>query len=178
MKNNKISCLCVALLALSSSAVFADSKVYKCKNAQGGLSYQGSPCAQNSQPVASWNAAKNADRNLVIKPKEGGHYFVDSHINDQPLNFLIDTGATNVAIPQATAIAAHLVCEKQTTTNTANGIANACETTIATLTFGPFTLKNVVATINPTLDQPLLGMNVLQQFKISQESGEMHISAR
>lgn len=178
MKNKGISCLCLALLALCSNAAFAENKVYKCKNAQGGLSYQGSPCAQNSQPVSSWNAIKSADQKLVIKPKEGGHYFVDSHINDQPLNFLIDTGATNVAIPQADATAAHLICEKQTSINTANGIASACETTITTLTFGPFTLKNVTATINPTLAQPLLGMNVLQQFKISQESGEMHISAR
>lgn len=178
MKNQKLSSLCGALLVLSSGVAFAEATVYKCKNAQGGMSYQGSPCAQNVQSVASWNAAKNADRQLVIKPKEGGHYFVDSHINDKSLNFLIDTGATTVAIPQSVATAAHLVCEKQTTINTANGVANACETTITTLTFGPFTLKNIAATINPTLDQPLLGMNVLQQFKISQERGEMHISER
>ncbi|MDD2776688.1 MAG: TIGR02281 family clan AA aspartic protease [Gallionella sp.] len=178
MKNIGINCLCAALLAMSSGAVFAEGTVYKCKNAKGGMSYQGSPCAQNAQPVSSWNAAKNADHHLVLKLKEGGHYFVDSHINDKPLNFLIDTGATTVAIPQAVATAAHLICEKQTTINTANGIANACETTIGTLIFGPFVLKNVAATINPTLDQPLLGMNVLQQFKISQERDEMHISAR
>lgn len=178
MRNKKLNGWCGALLVLFSGWAFAEGTVYKCKNAQGGMSYQGSPCAQNVQSVASWNAAKNADRQLVIKPKEGGHYFVDSHINDKSLNFLIDTGATTVAIPQALATAAHLVCEKQITTNTANGIANACETTIAKLTFGPFTLKNINATINPTLDQPLLGMNVLQRFKISQERGEMHISER
>ncbi|MFY9259602.1 MAG: TIGR02281 family clan AA aspartic protease [Gallionella sp.] len=178
MKNKGISYFCLALLACASSAVFAEGKVYKCKNAQGGTSYQGSPCAQSAQSIASWNAAKNVDRRLVLKPKEGGHYFVDSHINDNPLNFLIDTGATTVAIPQSMATAARLVCEKQTTINTANGTATACETTIATLTFGPFILKNVAATINPTLDQPLLGMNVLQQFKISQERDEMHISAQ
>jgi aspartyl protease family protein len=178
MKNKWISYFGVALLVVSSTSVFAEGTVYKCKNAKGGMSYQGSPCAQNAQPVSSWSAAKNADRHLVLKLKENGHYFVDSHINDNPLNFLIDTGATTVAIPQSLATAAHLVCEKQTTINTANGTANACETTIGTLTFGPFILKNVAATINPTLGQPLLGMNVLQQFKISQERDEMHISER
>lgn len=170
--------LLATALATLTNSVYAESKVYKCKNAQGGMSYQGSPCAQNTQPVSSWSAKKNVERTMVLTPKDNGHYFLDSQINNQSLTFLIDTGASSVALPKSLADVAHLNCKSTIMVSTANGNVQACTTTITTLTFGPFTLHDVEATINPTLDQPLLGMNVLKQFQISQENGEMRITAR
>jgi len=46
------------------------------------------------------------------------------------------------------------------------------------LKFGPFVLADVPAVISKNLDQPLLGMNVLQKFKIEQRNGEMKISTQ
>ncbi|PJC03913.1 MAG: TIGR02281 family clan AA aspartic protease, partial [Gallionellales bacterium CG_4_9_14_0_8_um_filter_55_61] len=46
------------------------------------------------------------------------------------------------------------------------------------LRFGKFTLNNIAATLAPNLDQPLLGMNVLSQFRIVQDKEEMRISDR
>lgn len=60
--------------------------------------------------------------------------------------------------------------------NTANGVADACTSKIKKLQFGPFFVEDVVTVISRNLDQPLLGMNVLQMFKVAQESGEMKIS--
>ena len=61
---------------------------------------------------------------------------------------------------------------------TANGVAEACTTIIPKLMFGPFTLTDVPAIISKNLSQPLFGMNVLQQFKVEQNNGEMRISTR
>ncbi len=61
---------------------------------------------------------------------------------------------------------------------TANGSASACTAIIPQLKFGPFLIKNAPATISPNPAQPLLGMSVLQQFRIEQDQGEMRISVQ
>lgn len=114
----------------------------------------------------------------VVKQRGDGHYFLDGTINGKPLTFLVDTGASAVSLPREIAYLANMSCDEQVRMSTANGTASACLSVISTLKFGPFLLKNVPATIVPNLDQPLLGMNVLQQFKIEQENGEMKISSR
>jgi hypothetical protein len=60
--------------------------------------------------------------------------------------------------------------------NTANGKADACKAKIKKLVFGFFQIEDVDAVIVPNLGQPLMGMNVLQMFNISQDKGEMQIS--
>jgi aspartyl protease family protein len=61
---------------------------------------------------------------------------------------------------------------------TGNGQTQVCGTTIHKLRFGHFTLHDVQAVIAPNLSQPLLGMNVLKQFHVGQDNGEMHLSRR
>lgn len=174
--------------ALSATEVWTAS-VYKCRNQQGELIYQGSPCEQDTLAVSSWETAvspmyreeeksapASASSTYIVKQGDGGHYFIDGTINGKPLTFLVDTGATAVSLPREIAYMAHMSCEENIRVNTANGSASVCIAVIATLKLGPFTLKNVPATIMPNLDQPLLGMNVLQQFKIEQDNGEMKIS--
>ena len=166
-----------ALCVLFSQTALA-AKVYKCKNAQGGISYQDSACAQANQPVSAWNTNKSNPRTLTLKAGEGGHYSVDGQVNGQTVVFVVDTGASFVAIPQAMAVAAQLNCQNQTTSDTANGTTSGCTTTIGVLTFGPFTLREVTAVLLPNLAQPLMGMNVLKQFNIIQENGEMRLTAK
>lgn len=185
MRKNIVVMLSVGVLMLSGADARADS-VYKCKNRQGELIYQESPCTQDAQTISSWEAAilpapQKEEKvvvigSYIIKQGDAGHYFIDGTINGKPLTFLVDTGATAVALPREIAYVARMSCDEQVRMNTANGSASACLAVISTLKFGPFTLKNVPATIVPNLDQPLLGMNVLQQFKIEQDNGEMKIS--
>ena len=42
--------------------------------------------------------------------------------------------------------------------------------------FGHFTLHYVDAVVMPNLSQPLLGMNVLKQFRVKQNNGQMRLS--
>jgi aspartyl protease family protein len=163
-------------VAILPVQVAAAGTIFKCKSANGTLLYQEKPCAEETKPVSSWGTASGAP--LVMLQGDNGHYFVDATINNQKLNFVIDTGASLVSLPPALASAAGLLCQRQVTTQTANGPSRACTTTIQTLKFGSFTLKNVEAVISPNLSQPLLGMNVLKQFRVEQDSGEMRLIAK
>jgi aspartyl protease family protein len=136
--------------------------------------YQEKPCADENKSLSSWGSASGAP--FVMKQGENGHYFVDGTVNNHKLNFVIDTGASLISLPQKFANAAGLQCQRASMSRTANGISQTCTTTIQTLQFGNFTLKNVEAMIAPNLDQPLMGMNVLKQFKVEQNSGEMRLT--
>ena len=106
------------------------------------------------------------------------HYFLDAAVNDKTLTLLVDTGASGVALPMEFAQSAKIVCRNKIYMQTANGVSEACTTIIPKLTFGPFTLIDTPALLSKNLGQPLLGMNVLQQFKVEQNNGEMRISTR
>lgn len=163
--------------------------VYKCKNQQGKLIYQETPCKQDVQSVTSWAAkiapvpqeeepGTLAGSTYVIKQRGNGHYFLDGKINGKALTFIVDTGASTVSLPRQIAFLARISCKEQIKMQTANGSTGGCTAVISTLKIGPFVLKDVTAIIVPNLDQPLLGMNVLQQFNMEQSNGEMRISAR
>lgn len=170
---------------LLSPTVWAGT-IYKCKNPQGDLFYQEKPCAQETQSVSSWKAtaetkmedAGESSGLLVIGQGNNGHYFVDGAVNDHFLNFVIDTGASVVTLPQSVATAAGLRCQAQVKMRTGNGVTIACTTIIQKFRFGTFTLREVDALIAPNLDQPLLGMNVLKRFRVEQDGGQMRLSKK
>ncbi|MEQ1531333.1 MAG: retropepsin-like aspartic protease [Methylococcales bacterium] len=176
-----------------SSNAWSEALVHKCKNQQGKMVYQKSPCQVSSETMAAWvpeqkskppvnqqatSAAGDQQANHVLKLKQGasGHYSTDATINDKPLVFVVDTGASIISLPESIAHDADIYCDVKVGVETANGVTDACTAKIKKLQFGPFLVKDVFALIVPHLVQPLLGMNVLQSFKISQDHGEMHIS--
>jgi len=188
MKN--IGSVLVLHLVLIAAPACADGVVYKCKDAQGKMIYQAAPCAKTDVSVSTWAAqaqltAQEGDdgesqnrRVLILKQQGNGHYFVDGVINGKPLNFVVDTGASLVSLPRSLAYAANMSCKDQVTMQTANGASTVCTAVIARLKVGHFLLKDVNAMIVPNLSQPLLGMNVLQQFRIEQDNGEMRLSVK
>ncbi len=178
----------VSVLALALMSVPACAEVvHKCKDAQGKTLYQSAPCARGDVAVSAWatsaqlaldpeDADKPAEqRMLVLRQQSNGHYFVEGVINGKSLNFVVDTGASMVALPRNLAYSANMSCQEQVRTLTANGAGNACASIIARLKVGPFLFKDVPAMIVPNLSQSLLGMNVLQQFRIEQDNGEMRL---
>lgn len=179
--------LCVAFL-LSTSLCASAGTIFKCKNAEGVLQYQEKPCAKEVQSISSWadtsasqvdSDSPNSDNQpLVLGQGAGGHYYVDGSVNDSFLNFVVDTGATVVALPTAVASSARLKCKQAVMMSTANGQSQGCVTTIEKLRIGNFTLRNVDAVVQPNLGQPLLGMNVLKQFRVEQDNGQMRLSRK
>lgn len=117
---------------------------------------------------------------LVLQRVVSGYYTVEGTINQKPVYFLVDTGATNVAMSESFAKYAGITeCEKSKTM-TANGIADVCIASAKELTIGQFVLNNVTVTYGKGLadDMFLLGMNVIGEFKLEQQGDTMKLTLR
>jgi clan AA aspartic protease (TIGR02281 family) len=169
------------ILLLLSSRLLAEPLIYKCKTEQGDIHYQKTPCAENNAQVSSWTAiAKPAPpaKSLIIPAGEGGHYFIDGQINNTAINFVVDTGASVVALPYSLPFVRQLKCRAYANMDTANGNIRVCAVNLEKFNFGGFQLENVTAVIMPNLSQALLGMNVLKQFTLEQKENELRLFKR
>jgi clan AA aspartic protease (TIGR02281 family) len=188
MRKKIMQLLSVTVLCTLSPSVWSDT-IYKCKNQQGDLLYQKTPCKVNVETIYSWMAVAKAPTpapktekqntaEFIIKQSSNGAYLLEGAVNGKALTFVVDTGASFVSLPGSVAHGARISCQDKIDIQTANGSIKGCSTTIKKLNFGPFFVENTLAVIAPNLSQPLLGMNVLQQLKIAQEKGEMRLSRR
>jgi aspartyl protease family protein len=156
----------------------ANAEIYKCSTNGQVAKYQNSQCDTNKQTQEQVNLPKVERKQITLKQIQG-HYFMMGEIHDIKSAFLIDTGATVIALPESFANKARVICSgKFVTSNTANGEVKACIANVAKLKLSPFEFENVQVLIHPNLDVPLLGMSVLQRFNIEQRNGEMHLFER
>ncbi|KTD83039.1 retropepsin-like aspartic protease family protein [Legionella waltersii] len=114
---------------------------------------------------------------LAISADKDGHYHIKGSINEYPVEFLVDTGASLVAIPEELASKIHISGRYPITLETANGEVTGNLTRLEKLTFGEFKLEDVKAVIIPggEDDTVLLGMNVLSRFHIVQQDKRLII---
>jgi aspartyl protease family protein len=109
----------------------------------------------------------------ILKDISRGGYFVDGLINGQSVRFLVDTGATTIAMSehQASRLGLqHRVDGKRVAVGTASGDALGHRIMLRKVSFGGLHLRNVAAVVIDG-DSPrhvLLGMNVLGRFDIDQ----------
>jgi len=104
-----------------------------------------------------------------------GHYSVGGSINGEPVTFLLDTGATDVAIPQALAERLGLPRGAGIPLLTANGRSDGYRTQVQRLRIGDIELHDVRALVAPGFDSPrvLLGMSALGQLEFTQRDGTL-----
>ncbi|NOQ16700.1 MAG: TIGR02281 family clan AA aspartic protease [Methyloprofundus sp.] len=117
----------------------------------------------------------STETGIIISADRRGHYSGVGMINQQKMEFMIDTGATLVAVPSKLAKQVGLQFGMPVISNTAAGRVRAYQTSIPTLQLGSITLKNTHAVILEKLDQVLIGMTVLKKFKVTQFDGKMAI---
>jgi aspartyl protease family protein len=113
----------------------------------------------------------------VLTSNHQHHYVAPGFINNQPVIFMLDTGASDVVIPQPLARRLGLKARGSSLAQTANGVITVHGTLLDSLQLGPITLHNVRASINPAMrDQEiLLGMSALRQLEFSQRDGQLTI---
>ena len=99
-----------------------------------------------------------------------GHYVASGTLNGEPVVFLIDTGATNVAVPARLAKALKLKRGAAMRSQTANGAVTTYQTRIDEVRLGSIVMHNVRASINPGMDgnEVLLGMSFLRHLELRQ----------
>lgn len=114
---------------------------------------------------------------VVLERNRQGHYVSSGLINDQPVTFLLDTGATTVSLPMALAHALGLPLRPGVSSKTANGIVQTFDARLDSVTLGGFTVRNLRATVLPNLpgEEVLLGMDFLKRFELIQRGGTLTI---
>lgn len=110
-----------------------------------------------------------------IRKGEDGHFSVDAKINDEDVEFLVDSGATVTTVSGETA--KHVGLEPQgllpVVGQTANGAARSWRSRADTLAVGPIRRENVAVHIGgPGGETNLLGMNFLSTLSAWRVEGE------
>jgi aspartyl protease family protein len=107
---------------------------------------------------------------VVLKRNRYGHYVASGTINHQPVTFLLDTGASHVAVPQNVARRLGLSKGAEFRTMTANGVGRSYATRIDHLTIGDIVFRDISGGIAENMpgDEVLLGMSVLKRIEFTQ----------
>jgi len=107
---------------------------------------------------------------VQLERNRQGHYLARGTINGASVEFLLDTGATDVVIPADLAGKLGLPQGRARRAMTANGAVTVYETWLDSLSVGELTLYNVRASINPGMRGTgiLLGMSALREVEFTQ----------
>jgi aspartyl protease family protein len=111
----------------------------------------------------------------VLERNRYGHYHARGQINGRDVEFLLDTGATEVSVPAVVANRLRLRKGAEMQVNTANGILIVYAARLERVQLGNIVLHNVKAHINPGIktDEVLLGMSFLKQLEFSQRGNTL-----
>ncbi len=127
----------------------------------------------NQEPLTLQDAQGASQ--VVLQRNRAGHYVANGRINGQPVLFLLDTGATDVAISDELAKSLDLPRGRQLISQTANGTVISWQTRLAEVALGGITLNDVRASVLPTMtgNEVLLGMSFLKRLEWTQRGDQL-----
>ncbi len=130
--------------------------------------------------IAGDSAAANASVTLYANAQ--GHFISECQINSAPLKFILDTGATTVALNSGDAKFAKIDYKNGTPVriSTANGVVTAYRVIIGSLKIGSITLHQVEASIHEGGSPPivLLGMSALNRLNMQRQNIAMTLTKK
>jgi aspartyl protease family protein len=133
-----------------------------------GQHYRAAPSASDRQSVT-----------LAADPR--GHFFTEGAINGSPVRFLVDTGATSVALPAGDAVRLGIDYRKgqRAFSNTAAGVVPIYVVRLDTVRLGEIELTGVEGVvIERGLDVALLGMSFLNRVEMKRDGHNMVLIRR
>lgn len=114
---------------------------------------------------------------IELSQDRSGHYQVAGLINGHKVNFLVDTGATTIALSASKARAIGLEFGPQVTVNTASGPTTAWMTRLDRVSIGDIERRNVSASITESdFGAVLLGMSFLKHYSLQQQDRKLIIT--
>ena len=128
--------------------------------------------AQAKQP-GLFEASPYKETELRRRPN--GHFYVTAFVNGAPINFVVDTGATTVALSESDARAAGLAFsseEFEPIARTASGIAQGKAVTLPKVSIEGKDVPEVEAMIIEGADVSLLGQSYLARISGVQMNGD------
>jgi aspartyl protease family protein len=103
-----------------------------------------------------------AGETLRIPMADDGHFYVNATINNRPVRFMVDSGATITTVSMTDAQAAGMTTDgRRVVVNTANGPAPVTQSYADRLQVGEIERTDFPVDVSPQEDMNLLGMNFL-----------------
>jgi aspartyl protease family protein len=126
-------------------------------------------------------ASAGAGSQIVLTAGSGGHFFTDGSINGKSVRFVVDTGATHIAMSQAQADSIGLAYRQgqRGMGSTANGQVPVHRIKLDVVRVGDVQVYNVDATVLPAqMDQVLLGNSFLTRFQMKRDNDVLTLDKR
>ena len=129
--------------------------------------------------IANVAVEKNGAMEIVIPRSRNGHYFVEGSINGYAVTFMVDTGASTVAIDKQIARAVNLPKGFPTTFSTASGKAPGETVPRQRVSIGGLRFDDVsIAVIDGVGDVGLLGQNILRRLEVTQSNDQLTLRTK
>lgn len=126
-------------------------------------------------------AAASQRQSVTLAADTRGHFIAEGAINDKPVRFVIDTGATMIALPAADAVRLGLDYRKGEValTKTAAGVVPVYRVRLERVRLGAIEITAVEGVvIEQGLDVALLGMSFLSRVEMRNEGQLMTLTRR
>ena len=156
-------------------SVSANDAVVEVEGKRVALHLGGSPANLGGKP------SEGTGKQIVLTADGGGHFFTSGTINGKAVRFVVDTGATSVAMSQDEANRLGLDYKNgpRGLGGTANGVVTFYRTTLTSVRIGDVQVYNVEASILPgQMNQILLGNSFLTRFQMKRENDVMTLDLR
>ena len=126
-------------------------------------------------------AAAAGGREIVIAAGPGGHFITGGSINGRSVRFMVDTGATVLALgrEEAQRLGLDLSTARPAISETANGPVAVQMLTLNRVRVGDVEVANVAAVVVPaSMPYVLLGNSFLTRFQMRRENDVMRLEQR
>jgi aspartyl protease family protein len=121
-------------------------------------------------------------RQMSIARRNDGHYWVSGSVNGQSMEFLIDTGASTIAMSEneADRLGLDYLKGRSVQVNTAGGTKKAWQVRLDRVKIGTLEVLGVEAMVLPGSypTQTLLGMSFLNRVGWREEQGVLYVEAK
>ena len=126
-------------------------------------------------------AAVSGGNEIVLTAGSGGHFLTEGKINGNAVTFLVDTGATTIAMGQADADRIGLAYKNAPRgfAGTANGRVPVSVVMLSSVRVGDVEIANVEAVVMPSsMQHILLGNSFLTRFQMKRDNETMRLIKR
>ncbi|MEO6270156.1 MAG: TIGR02281 family clan AA aspartic protease [Lautropia sp.] len=117
-----------------------------------------------------------SDAGVLLDRTLDGHFYITGTINGSEVVFMVDTGASTIAVGDVLARRLDLGRCRPRQYSTASGTVSGCEALADRVDVAGLRISDVPVAVLPDADNVLLGMNVLRHFRIEQQRGQMRLT--
>ena len=130
-------------------------------------------------PPAAVRLLAQGQNEIVVPVARDGHYYLDGSVNNAPVRFMVDTGASYVSVGMGFAQGAGLRDGVRASFNTANGTVEGRIVKNQTVRADALEIAGLSVAVMPDhRGDALLGQNFLRHFEVIQSAGALRLRVR